>query len=134
MESNNPNQPASPLVPDPNAPASPLGGPAPQAAPTPNQPIMPQPNPVPPPDVTLVGNKGGGGKMVLIMVGVMLLLLVLGAGGYYYVTNMAPKETTEVAQNSPAIETSDLSSELQSDQPEDINGDFSAIDEDIQSL
>ena len=106
----------------------------PAPAPTPNQPIMPQPGPTVPPDVTLVsGNKGGGSKLLMVIGIVVLLLAVLGGGAYYYMTSLAPK--SRVVTKAPInLQTSDLSAELQAAEPEDISGDFSAIDEDIQSL
>lgn len=96
-------------------------------------PTLPQPTPEP---ATFVnGNTGGmsSKKILMIVVPIVLILLVAG-GGFYWMNSQKAAPIQQVAAPTPTIETSDLNSDLEASQPTDIEGDFTEIDKDLQSL
>jgi len=96
---------------------------------------IPQPNP----EVATLVNPASepaktSSKMLIIIVIIVLLIIAIGGGVFYWMSTQKVAEPVATTEQPATIETADLSSELEATQPTDLDGDFSEIDKDLQSL
>lgn len=81
-------------------------------------------------------NKGNGGNKILIVVMGIVLIAVIGAGAYFFMTS---NKFTPETSSTPSIDQSvsgiaELNQELEAVPVEDINADFTEVDEDLKGL
>lgn len=101
---------------------------APQVPPTPSQPQSPLPNPAT--IVTPEGDGKGAKMMKYVLIGIVVLILVGGVATYFYMNQQNQKEKAA----SQAVSTEDIDEELSKEELQDVEGDFTEVDKDLETL
>lgn len=131
MENNNQPTPAVPAV----EPANPFAQ-APQAAPT-VAPASPAQQPVVVQSSTEQGVSSGGSKKWIVIAVLVVAIVALAVGAYIYRANMQQAGVNQASkQPSQAIDNSlqEMSAEIEALMIEDVQADFTSVDQDLNSL
>lgn len=100
----------------------------------PTQPVEPTPTTQPTPVVVPPAEPEGSNKMVLwLILGLVIIVLVVG-GVYLYLSKQQGAETVGTQPTPTPVAEENLENELNAIDVTESNQDFSAIDQDLQSL